>query len=351
MIASRLIFLCFALLLATTPMALLQPAQAASFDCAKAAKPLEKLICGNADLSKLDETLAGAYAADLAMYSQEAQIKLRQGQRSWLKYVRARCGYWLGTPNLDVNAAKQCLQDEYQGRLEDFAAVSDEESVPRAGASPYCFYVVRQYDAVPMQSDSAAGSKGELVQHRLAYPQIDAPHTPKTERWNSYVAEQVERDYANPSLEDDLDVVDYNVGFTLGAILPGFISGEFWVNYLVHGAPHPNEFSGSSNYVLATGKSLAPEDIFNTKKPWGLGIAVQAVETLRAESGREIDTDALADLLTDPRYWVISAEALTVHPDFYLMRGGWNGRGTAVISWQKLKPYLRSDLPITLKLD
>ena len=37
------------------------PVQAASFDCAKAGTKVEKLICGDAGLSKLDDELAAAY--------------------------------------------------------------------------------------------------------------------------------------------------------------------------------------------------------------------------------------------------------------------------------------------------
>jgi uncharacterized protein len=36
-------------------------AQAASFDCAKAQSKVEKIICADAELSKLDEDLATAY--------------------------------------------------------------------------------------------------------------------------------------------------------------------------------------------------------------------------------------------------------------------------------------------------
>lgn len=55
---------------------------AASFNCAKAASSMEKLICGDAALSALDDKLQPAYAAALARVGDKALV--RQWQRDWL---------------------------------------------------------------------------------------------------------------------------------------------------------------------------------------------------------------------------------------------------------------------------
>lgn len=57
-------------------------ASAASFNCAKAASPAEKLICGDAGLSKLDEDLNAAYARAVARVGDKALM--RSWQRAWL---------------------------------------------------------------------------------------------------------------------------------------------------------------------------------------------------------------------------------------------------------------------------
>ena len=62
-------------------------ARAASFDCAKAAAPVEKTICGDPALSQADERLAGAFAAALAVTLDPRS--LRTEQRQWLA---ERCG-------------------------------------------------------------------------------------------------------------------------------------------------------------------------------------------------------------------------------------------------------------------
>lgn len=62
---------------------------AASFDCAKATTRTEKLICDDAELSKLDEQLSAAY--------QEAMVKgvnkdsVKQWQKGWLFFTRDDC--------------------------------------------------------------------------------------------------------------------------------------------------------------------------------------------------------------------------------------------------------------------
>lgn len=56
---------------------------AASFDCAKAATKIEKLICADTELSKLDEELNAAYKTALQDVNQASSI--RQVQKEWMR--------------------------------------------------------------------------------------------------------------------------------------------------------------------------------------------------------------------------------------------------------------------------
>ena len=68
---------------------LLTTAQAASFDCKEAGTNIEKLICDDATLSKLDEEVAKEYQVNLEQsYDQRKTVK---DQRQWLKEVRNVC--------------------------------------------------------------------------------------------------------------------------------------------------------------------------------------------------------------------------------------------------------------------
>lgn len=58
---------------------------AASFDCAKARTPLEKAICSDPELSKLDDELAIAYKNALASHPLPSYVQARQ--RDWLSLL------------------------------------------------------------------------------------------------------------------------------------------------------------------------------------------------------------------------------------------------------------------------
>ena len=89
-------------------------AQAASFDCAKAATKVEKTICANPELSKLDEQLHDAYQELLAQASDKEQIKSLQ--RQWLKKSRNVC----------QDAA--CLSARYHTRLAELTALTTAQA-------------------------------------------------------------------------------------------------------------------------------------------------------------------------------------------------------------------------------
>lgn len=61
----------------------------ASFDCAKASTPVEKIICESPRLSALDDELAATYAAALKI----DRDAVRASQRRWLAEDRNQCDY------------------------------------------------------------------------------------------------------------------------------------------------------------------------------------------------------------------------------------------------------------------
>ena len=93
----------------------------ASFDCTKAASRVERLICSNQELSRLDEELAGEYKKSLdwaADFDERLRAKnpkeavgasqVRKRQREWLSLERNSC------------ANEICLKAEYESRILDF---------------------------------------------------------------------------------------------------------------------------------------------------------------------------------------------------------------------------------------
>ncbi len=80
---------------------------AASFDCARAGTKMEKMVCGDADLSRSDEVLAAAYAKALKETSDPGAI--RKQQREWLGGAQ-RCDN------------KSCLMAAFQSQIAQLAS-------------------------------------------------------------------------------------------------------------------------------------------------------------------------------------------------------------------------------------
>lgn len=106
------------ILLAVIGSVALTSAQATSFDCAKAASSVEKLICGSATLSELDDALDKAYKEARTNSSQEESRRLASDQRQWLKEIRNNCG------------DTACLEQAYLSRVNTIKSASGNTALP-----------------------------------------------------------------------------------------------------------------------------------------------------------------------------------------------------------------------------
>jgi uncharacterized protein len=107
------------------------PAFAASFDCAKAATAVERLICRTPALSQADEQLAAAYKR--AFEQSRDTTPLAQDQSRWLRAVRNPC------------ADTRCLGAAYAARLQVLATW--HEAAPDTDAA-HGHYVLRRANTV-----------------------------------------------------------------------------------------------------------------------------------------------------------------------------------------------------------
>lgn len=69
----------------------LNTAQGASFDCDKASNKVEKQICINPEISKLDEKINELYQSVLSKAEDQQKRHLRNSQKHWLKHTRNLC--------------------------------------------------------------------------------------------------------------------------------------------------------------------------------------------------------------------------------------------------------------------
>lgn len=87
-------------------------AHAASFDCGKASTTVEKLICSNDQLSKLDEELAEIYGS--AAKEEKGGSEIKNSQRVWLE-SRNNCAISPYAKN--ENWLTSCITHQYEYRL------------------------------------------------------------------------------------------------------------------------------------------------------------------------------------------------------------------------------------------
>jgi uncharacterized protein len=87
-------------------------AQAASpsFDCAKASSSVEKLICNDAELAKLDNSLSSLYHTLMKNTPAAEQKTLKAEQRGW---VKGRDDCWKS------DDMRGCVVSEYQYRINE----------------------------------------------------------------------------------------------------------------------------------------------------------------------------------------------------------------------------------------
>jgi uncharacterized protein len=108
------------LLLAVLATSFHAEVKAASFDCEKAKSAMEKMICADAELSKLDEEMADVYKA--ALLDEERSQSIQQNQKQWLK-ERNSC----------IDAS--CVNLSYTTRLNELS-LAQEKSFSKSNRKP-----------------------------------------------------------------------------------------------------------------------------------------------------------------------------------------------------------------------
>ncbi|EIC23551.1 lysozyme inhibitor LprI family protein [Thiorhodovibrio frisius] len=109
---------------------------AAGFDCAKAQSWVEKTICADPALSRLDDALTRSYRAALRKTSKAAA--LRASQRDWLSNQRDTC------------STSDCLISLYRTRLEQLEQVTTDDQVDAGISGQYS----RRVDGQPDQNSA-----------------------------------------------------------------------------------------------------------------------------------------------------------------------------------------------------
>ncbi len=120
-------------------------AQAASFDCKKAATAIEQLICGDPELDAFDSQLDGAYRGALDRSADPAAVKERQ-----LTWIKKR--------NACADAA--CLLTAYKRQIPLLTAISDPP--------PICVNAVNTIEGNACEAEKSRRADRELTRYVAA---------------------------------------------------------------------------------------------------------------------------------------------------------------------------------------
>ena len=310
-------------------------AHAASFDCKAAKTPTEKAICSSPKLSALDERLAQEYERALHALSPAGAAKLKESQRSWLRFATAVCVPRKKVP--DGNPAASCLEAEFKQRLDQLAQAGF-----RAG--PYVFNRIDFYSSASTPGEGGAHS-GFVTQH-VGFPQIDSAANAGTAAWNAAVRKDDPGPVSGRDGPDD-DIEDDDTDYTIGCADGRFVSVQFDNFAYQHGTAHGSYDHQVINMLLApVARKMTADDLFAAKAPWKTKLpalfgTVYSQDPDASQAPPSIK-EAIEAAAPDSYRWLLTPEGLQI--SFAAYEGGCYAcnPGPLTVPWSSLKPMLAS---------
>lgn len=224
-------------------------AQSASFDCRKATTKIEHLICADAELGSLDETLGDLYRRALGDAGAATEA-LRTQQRDWLA-ERNGC---------DTSA---CLADAYRERIAALRLRVDGPLGPIAERElPDGVEIVQ---------------RGPLVELKAKYPRL-AGEDSATRKANRQIAASV-REQLQDFRQNYLDFLDGNQGEHFGPpwaieidYAQTYTGQRFWTidltTYSYTGGAHGAFMHQALVFGRDQGEPIPPAGLFRPDSPW-----------------------------------------------------------------------------------
>jgi uncharacterized protein len=291
-------------ILAALALLALSSTSALAFDCGKAATDVEKAICADPQLKRLDGQLADAYAAVKASSSPAEQKMLARSQKRWI----AEREYCSGGDN----GITACIAQKTKDRLS--LLLGAPESGPGAGAKMVPVFLVQDGTTKQWDIDMSlirfadAQTAGEKAFNRLADGILkQAKLGPHGEDSNGMVY----------GMEDTL---------SLTYASPALVSArhDFYIN---EGGAHGNYGTGNFNVDMASGRQIAIKDVVDaagaaTLTAW-CKTELDAERKKRVPDADDVPYDektrdaTIAETVRDLRSWSIGADEITVSFDPY----------------------------------
>lgn len=320
-------------------------AQAASFDCGKAATSFEKAICANPELSMRDETLAQAYATALGGLSADAAAAVKADQHDWLSYAARVCSDdaqpIAGTYTADQT---QCLVGEFGNRIGDF-----EASKMLGG---YRFYPVEQR-LIERDPDATTDTYNKVATKHFMTMKIDSggdvatAFNALTEKLRAADDFSIGEDTSlfakgSDKLATGNTSTDVDVSSTVASVSSERItlSTEFY--WYGHGGAHGNYAISYTHFLTGEKRELVASDIF-AGHDWETTFGDMVVAKTKEQLGEDYqggEDSAVAASAIDPSRWDFSNEGLTVQFEPYEVASYAAGAVRVTIPWADLGDML-----------
>jgi len=305
---------------------------------ARTASSLEQVLATDAALSVLDFKLRDSYEFALSRLSVQGKAFIEEGEASWVKYISQICR----ASEVDDQTAwsKKCLAKEYLGRI-----LYLKDLIITRGAFQF---ISVDRNCAHKASDDNTGSHPGWATHHWAWPRIDRPQTPLTERWNQLAADASGR---GEDCEDADEDTKMSYGFGLANARLISVDWSYW--FYGHGAAHGNGTSYTATMVLSPElHALRPEDLFRPEAPWHERLGA----LLLAELRRTVPTDQFplygdfngfaAQIASDPTRWALGMEGITFNFNRYEIGPYVYNPPTITLAWSDLKDILIADPPV-----
>ena len=307
-------------------------AEATSFDCRQARTPMERALCGNAELSRRDEHLAQTYQRALQALSPAGAAALKTAQRSWLRHVQKVC-----TPAQAPQphaADEPCLMNHLQDRIREL----DQAGV-KLGALTLTH--VDDYATRPAPPGDDTGSPGRVVTRHVGLLQFDGAVTPAVLAWNR--AQAVADTPAVPQDGGD-DTADTDSDTFIGCASERLLSVRSTSYLYAHGAAHGASASTITTTLLSADmRPMTASDLFASKSSWQAQLPTlfwqahrrnpDALNTAQAEQ-------AIRAAAANERRWLITPQGLQISMEIYEAGSYAETPGPITVPWEVLKPLL-----------
>lgn len=308
------------------------PVPAASFNCAKAKNPQEKLICASPEVSRLDAMMATSYKALLQRLSPEAQNDLRRSQREWLAFWPTSCREEGKPLNPKSKNAQDCAVARYKDRIALFEG-------PDSVTGDIVLYPVSSYAIRP----SDAGVEWiKFAQTVTYFPAVDlgqAAHEKKN--LAALIDSWLRKDISIAAAGGDAGS-DSETGKRFITSLPMLLSTGTSSYFYGHGAAHPVSSYSTQHFFLPNARPMLATDIFQGKQ-WQDGLTALVESRLKKELADSYSMGSRAELkklVIDTSHWQFDRNQMTISFNPYEVAPYAAGAPSVSLPWSSLAPWL-----------